>query len=93
MSIFVVSIVNPSGSAGTIASAVEGYGKPFLKVSETTYLVSYDGAARQLADEIGVTGGERGTAIVSEVASYWGRGDPAIWTWMTSHWGKGSRNV
>lgn len=92
MSIFVVSIVNPSGLAGSIASSVETFGQPFMKISDTTYLLSHDGAARQLADDLGVTAGNKGTAIVTEVASYWGRGDPGIWTWMEAHWGKRSLN-
>lgn len=90
MSIFVVTVFNPSGIAGDLASAIQAFDCPHLKVADNTYLLSHNSGARALAEQLGITEGTKGTGLVTEMASYWGRGDPGIWSWINQHWGQGA---
>lgn len=50
------------------------------------WLVSAQGTAKEVSDTVGITTGEAGSAIVVEVASYFGRANPAIWSWVKVKW-------
>ena len=54
------------------------------------WLVSANRTAKELSDQLGITDGSNGSAIVLEVASYFGRADPNVWSWIKLHWDSGS---
>lgn len=54
------------------------------------WLVAGRGAAKDIADRLGITDGANGSAIIVEASSYYGRANPAIWTWISANWGAGS---
>ena len=86
MSIFVIVQQNASGPDGTLVSAIDDSGMPKFKLADGVWLVSNLGTARDTADKLGITGGARGTGVVTEVASYFGRANPAIWSWIKQNW-------
>ena len=51
-----------------------------------TWLVAFKGTAEELSAKLGITDGTGGAAIVLQVASYFGRTNPAIWTWIKTKW-------
>ena len=68
----------------SIATAV-GEGK-FLKIADGSWLVSDRGTAQDLSGRIGITEDHAGSAVVLEIASYYGRANPAIWSWIKTNW-------
>lgn len=57
-----------------------------LQISDGTWLVAAQGTAQDLSTRIGITEGHAGSAVVLEVASYYGRANPAIWSWIKANW-------
>lgn len=50
------------------------------------WLVSTEGTAQNLSQELGISEGEITSVIVAEISSYHGRADPAIWSWIKEKW-------
>ncbi|MFL6844247.1 MAG: hypothetical protein ACJ8ER_05130 [Allosphingosinicella sp.] len=86
MSIFVVVQQNPSGPSGTLANALTGSAMPNYKLADGVWLVSSAGTAKDISEKIGIAEGANGTGVVTEVASYFGRANPAIWSWIKQNW-------
>jgi hypothetical protein len=40
--------------------------------------------AKQISDKLGITDGSNGSAVVLNVAGYYGRTDPEIWEWLAA---------
>lgn len=56
-------------------------------VGNGVWLVADSGTAVDVSNRIGVTPGEdAGSAMVLEIASYYGRANPAIWSWIKANW-------
>lgn len=55
-------------------------------LSDGCWLVSARSTAQQLSNDLQITTGEGGAAIVLEVASYYGRTNPAVWSWIKNNW-------
>jgi hypothetical protein len=87
MSIFVVVQQNKSGPKGSLADMIGSIGMPHYALSEGVWLVANDGTARDTCEKLGIAEGETGTAVVTEVGSYFGRANPAIWSWIKANWG------
>ena len=49
------------------------------------YFASYNGTTRELAETIGLSGGESGTGIVIPVSNYFGYAAKDLWEWMRIH--------
>lgn len=86
MSIFVVIQQNSSGPGGSLAQRIATIGTPHYKLADGVWLVSNAGTARDTSEKLGIAEGETGTAVVTEVASYFGRANPAIWSWIKQNW-------
>ena len=86
MSIFVVVQQNASGPGGTLAKAVADANMPNYKIADGVWLVAHPGTAKDTSEKLGIPGGTNGTAVVTEVASYFGRANPAIWSWIKQNW-------
>ena len=87
MAIFAI-ILQPGPNGEKLPQAIvdkAGEGK-FLGISEGTWLVASSGTAQDVSNRIGITEGLAGSAVVLEVASYFGRANPAIWSWIKSNW-------
>jgi hypothetical protein len=50
------------------------------------WLVAANKTAKELSDSLGITEGTTGSALVFEVASYFGRANPNLWTWLKLNW-------
>lgn len=86
MSIFVVIQQTPTGPSGSLVGAIHASGLPKYPLQDDVWLLSRVGTARDLCVALGIEGGENGTAVVTEVASYFGRANPAIWSWIKTNW-------
>jgi hypothetical protein len=86
MSIFVVVQQDAAGPEGTLAHEVAKGIMPHYPLANGVWLVSASGSARDVSDTLGITGGAKGSGVVTEVASYYGRANPAIWSWIKQNW-------
>jgi hypothetical protein len=70
------------------AAIVRHFAQSFVKIDGSGgWLISANQTAQGLSDFLGITDGSNGSAIVIEVASYFGRANPNIWTWIKLYWG------
>ncbi len=88
MAIFAI-ITQPGTNSAKLPEAVtkafEGANYP---LGNGVWLVSAVGTANDVSNKVGITpDGESGTGVVVEVASYFGRANPAIWSWIKANWG------
>lgn len=86
MTIFAVWQDDLSGPDGALADAIDQSGLQKYVLDENNWLISFSGTARELSDRLGISDGERGSGVVTEVASYSGRANPAVWTWIKVQW-------
>ena len=87
MAIFAI-IHQPGKSADQLLTAlVNGYGEnKVMGVADGTWLLAASGTAQEVSQHVGITEGQAGSAMVLEVASYFGRANPSIWSWMKTNW-------
>ena len=57
-----------------------------LKVREGVWLIAAEGTAQDVSNQLGVTDGKAGSAIILKVSSYYGRTDPSTWDWISANW-------
>jgi hypothetical protein len=86
MTIF--AIISPQGQlAQPLRVAIETSAEyQHTRVNDGFWLVAAVGTAKDIADKLGVSEGQKGSAIVLEVASYWGRASPDLWSWIKTNW-------
>lgn len=63
----------------------EKFGNDSYCLENGDWLLSYHGTSKQLSDELGISGGEQGSAMILNFAGYWGRANPDIWEWLNEH--------
>lgn len=88
MAIYAI-IALPGPSTAKLPDAIRtAYPDAFHKLTDAAWLVAGDGSAKDVSDKVGITGQDspNGSAIVVEMASYYGRGNPAIWSWVKNNW-------
>jgi hypothetical protein len=54
----------------------------FLKVGHGQWLVAGKGTTIELSNQLGISDGSNGSAIVVSISSYYGRASTNIWEWM-----------
>jgi hypothetical protein len=83
MAIFVI-IPQPNPNSGKLPMAVGEAFKDSVYPLEGDkgWLVSWKGTAQEISENLGITSGVNGGALILEVASYFGRANPNIWTWI-----------
>jgi hypothetical protein len=59
----------------------------YYEIKDDAWLVSYEGTTRQLAERLGIRGGESGSGLVILAAGYSGRASSDVWEWLTVRWG------
>jgi hypothetical protein len=85
MAIFVI-IPQPGANILGLTAAIRESGATIALDGSAGWLVAAKTTAKELSDNLQITDGVNGAAIVIEVASYFGRANPNIWTWIKSNW-------
>lgn len=86
MTLFAI-IQQPGPNSEKLANAVgTAYPDAVYNLGNQAWIVSDSATAKDVSDKIGISEGENGSGAVFEIASYFGRANPAIWTWMKSKW-------
>jgi hypothetical protein len=63
----------------------ERFGKDSFALENGDWLVSFSGTSKQLSEEIGVSDGANGGAVVLNFSGYWGYATNDIWEWINEH--------
>lgn len=58
----------------------------YYELTDNAWLVRFEGTTRQLADRLGIRGGEAGSGLVASMASYSGRAPSELWEWLKVNW-------
>jgi hypothetical protein len=87
MTIFAI-ITEPNPNNVRLPDAISGlFGTAHFKIDGgQAWLVSSGKTAKDVSDELGITDGTNGAAVVVEVAGYFGRANPNIWSWIKANW-------
>nr|WP_250809349.1 hypothetical protein [Neorhizobium tomejilense] len=80
MSIFVV--FRTKNSNAVRAALEELFPRDYLEVQDGEFLISANMTAQELSENIGISGGSNGSAIIFKMASYHGRATTEIWDWI-----------
>lgn len=85
MAIF--AIIKQPGPGADLGTAIRAhFPATHYDLGEGSWLVAAPTTAQDLSNQLEITSGINGSNIVVEVASYYGRANPAIWTWMKANW-------
>lgn len=61
----------------------------YYKFSSSQWFVSFDGTSKDVSDKLGVTSKEDPiSAVIVDIASYWGRSSLDLWDWLKQKWEK-----
>lgn len=58
----------------------------YLELPRGEYLVAFKGTSIELSNQLGITDGSSGLAIVIAVGTYYGRASTDIWEWVKANW-------
>ena len=87
MAIF--AIIKQPGQADNVGDAIRmHFASLHYDLGSDAWLVSSPSTAQELSEKLGITSGISGSAVIVEVASYYGRANPAIWSWIKANWGE-----
>ena len=86
MTIFAIIASSGPLSGGLTADIVAHAEFRHLRVADHLWLVAGGGTAKEVADKLGISEGKKGSAIVLEISSYWGRATPDVWSWVKTNW-------
>ncbi len=87
MAIFAIIQQSGTNEAKLSDAVAAGFENANYPLGNGVWLVSLSGTAKDVSDKVGITDAAGGTGVVVEVASYFGRANPAIWSWIKSNWG------
>ena len=86
MTIF--AIMMPQPQPGLVAEVEKLFPNDFIMLSDTQYLVSFNGTAVDLCAKLGIYNLKEkdkpasGVAVVFATSSYFGRGPATVWDWL-----------
>lgn len=84
MTLFAI-IQQPGANAERLSGAIAAaYPEAKYDLASGAWIVSDIATAKEISDKVGISEGTNGSGVVLEVASYFGRANPAIWSWMKS---------
>ncbi len=90
MAIFAVIVQTGSGGDVLAAAIRQHFDQANYQLDgDRGWLVAARATAKEVSDTLGITDGATGSALVVEVASYFGRANPNIWTWIKNNWEAG----
>ena len=85
MAIF--AIIKQPGQADNVGGAIQAhYPVSHYDLGADSWLVAAPTTAQDLSEKLEITSGINGAAVIAEVASYFGRANPAIWSWIKANW-------
>lgn len=59
---------------------------PYQSIGSDVLLVSFKGTSQELSDQLGISDGANGRAMVASISSYYGYGPQNLWEWVGVHW-------
>lgn len=68
---------------GVVAKA---YPTAHYRLNDASWLVAAPGTAIEVSESLGLGAAGPNSGVVIEIASYYGRANPAIWSWIKSNW-------
>ena len=86
MSIFVLTQQSDSGPSGTLTEGILASSIQNYPLGNGAWLLAGAGTAKEICERLGIDKGLYGTGILTEVSSYYGRANPAIWSWIKQNW-------
>jgi hypothetical protein len=86
MTVFLVLQQSGLNSQKLSEAVAKAYPNDTYALGNNGWIVSGTGTAQEVSDKIGISGGENGSGIVVEIASYYGRTNPAVWSWIKNKW-------
>lgn len=69
------------------ARLIDMFAGHFHELPKGEFLVKYTGTSRQLSDDLGITDGTNGAAVVASLGGYYGRAPNDVWEWIKQNWG------
>lgn len=81
----VVATGNAPGAAPKVLAAIQEKQFPYLPIKGDVWFVAFDGTTRELAESIGIRGGETSAGVVCPIAGYSGRLPKDAWDWLAIH--------
>jgi hypothetical protein len=78
----VVATKTPKG----VESAIAREKLHVHQVKDDTWLLVFDGTARELADKLGIRKGISGSGLVCSISNYSGRANSEVWEWLRVNW-------
>jgi len=87
MSIFVILPQNEPAQLALPAVIERAFPNAHRRLPNHVWLVAGKGSAQDISNQLGITAKDGpGTAVVFEVASYYGRASKDIWDWVKAKW-------
>ena len=87
MTIFAVIKQSGPNSEKLAAAVATHFPQQHYDLGNGTWLVAATGTASDVSAKLGITPeGAEGSAVILEIASYYGLANPAIWTWVKTNW-------
>jgi uncharacterized protein YbjT (DUF2867 family) len=75
-------------NAHAVEQAIEELKVPYYDLRPDLFVLPYEGTARDLADKLGIRGGEKGSGLVVLIGGYSGRAPSDFWEWLKVNWPK-----
>ncbi|AIP33193.1 hypothetical protein DR64_3448 [Paraburkholderia xenovorans LB400] len=86
MAIFAIIGQGDAGSEKLPGKIESAFPANFLKIRDNTWLVASKATVQEVSEQLGITKGESGAAVVLGVSTYFGRANPNIWSWIKEKW-------
>lgn len=76
--------VTPIKNAAAIGKVIQDkFGRDAYVIPETSsWLIAYNGTARELSDDLNITKGGVGTGLVVSISNYYGIAPTDMWEWI-----------
>lgn len=58
----------------------------FYELPKGEFLVKFSGTSKQLSDDLGISDGKSGAAVIASLGGYYGRAPNDIWEWLKQNW-------
>jgi hypothetical protein len=85
----IIPTPNPNNTKLAMAIAEHFKEENYPIDGDRGWLISANLPGKAVSDLLGITDGRTESALVLEVASYFGRANPNIWSWIKLHWEAG----
>ena len=79
----IVASNRPEAVRDAIHNLPEG---DFFDITHNSWVVSFDGTTRALAEHLGIRQGKTGSGVVAAISGYSGRATGDLWDWFKLKW-------